>query len=105
MSSPDSKADYLKGGHAPAVKAGGMRIVQHKRCTDKPEVLSSQDQEQYSESTKSDKKNQTIVVSGAVIKGNRDFSPDNVKLFHEKPLPAHEKRPMHTQYAIQQPRK
>ncbi|CAI9719776.1 Hypothetical predicted protein [Octopus vulgaris] len=105
-SSVDSKMD-LKAGHPPAVKAGGMRIVQHKRPTDSKvsdTQLTAEELEQYGVSPKSDKKNQTLIVSGAVIKGDRDF-PEVTKTFHDKPLPIHEKRPMQTQHPIQQPRK
>ena len=46
-----------------------------------------------------------IVVSGAVAKGNKDFSSAAVNVAHQKPIPTHEKNVRgHTSH-ISQPRK
>ena len=46
-----------------------------------------------------------VVISGAVAKGNKDFTPAAVNIAHQKPLPTHEKNLKgHTSH-IAQPRK
>ncbi|KAL5006170.1 hypothetical protein ScPMuIL_017328 [Solemya velum] len=106
MSTPPEDS-ALKGGHAPAVKAGGMRIVQHKQQPEKAEQPTKEEEEQYGGSPpKTDKHHQSIIIAGAVTKGDKDFSSDAVKSYHQKPLPTHDVRPAHnTQHNIQQPRK
>ena len=40
----------LKGGHAPATKVGGMRVVQHKPPKeDSPPKISDEDKEEFGE--------------------------------------------------------
>ncbi|KDR16712.1 hypothetical protein L798_09106 [Zootermopsis nevadensis] len=39
----------LKGGHPPAVKAGGMRITQHKGPKDEKELKVTKEKEQVDE--------------------------------------------------------
>ncbi|XP_018318396.1 death-associated protein 1 [Mycetomoellerius zeteki] len=94
----------LKGGHPPAVKAGGMRITQHKTPKDERETKPSKDVE---ESRPSSSPPKTIMISGAPAKGNADFPPEAVQHFHEKPIPTHDARPAHCSrpIIIQQPRK
>ncbi|CAL1677072.1 unnamed protein product [Lasius platythorax] len=94
----------LKGGHPPAVKAGGMRITQHKTPKDERETKPSKDVE---ESRPSSSPPKTIMISGAPAKGNADFPPEAVQHFHEKPTPTHDARPAHCSrpIIIQQPRK
>ncbi|XP_011060925.1 PREDICTED: death-associated protein 1 [Acromyrmex echinatior] len=82
----------LKGGHPPAVKAGGMRITQHKTPKDERETKPSKDVE---ESRPSSSPPKTIMISGAPAKGNADFPPEAVQHFHEKPIPTHDARPAH----------
>lgn len=115
LNMPEAEEDpNLKAGHPPAVKAGGMRVVQHKRHAsgDKPEEKPSQeDIEEFGTSPpKPDKHHQQMIVSGAVTKGDRDFPPEAVKVMHEKPVPKHENRAPHThgsqcQHPLHQPRK
>ncbi|XP_043275396.1 death-associated protein 1 [Venturia canescens] len=103
MSSPDECK--LKGGHPPAVKAGGMRITQHKNPKEEKEVRSSKDAEESSKPSTSPPK--TMLISGAIARGNADFPPEAVQHFHEKPAPTHDARPAHCSrpIVIQQPRK
>ncbi|XP_041467004.1 death-associated protein 1-like [Lytechinus variegatus] len=105
MSSP-GKPD-LKGGHAPAVKVGGMRIpgkVHPEKATKEPDV---EDEEYEETSGKSPPANETrVLISGAPSHGNKDFPPEAIKQFHEKPMPTHQKnvstKPIKV---VQQPRK
>ncbi|XP_064598117.1 death-associated protein 1-like [Liolophura sinensis] len=112
MSSTDESSD-LKGGHPPAVKVGGMRVVQQKKHVGegdaKKEPTAGEEEEEFAESApKTDKHHQSILLSGAVTKGDQDFPEAAVKSFHEKPLPTVDKRPNHPKpqaHFIQQPRK
>ncbi|XP_039473329.1 death-associated protein 1 isoform X1 [Oreochromis aureus] len=47
MSSPPKEKIETKGGHLPAVKAGGMRIVQKHQPTPAPEPPQKDDSEEY----------------------------------------------------------
>ncbi|CAK9821026.1 Death-associated protein 1 [Anthophora plagiata] len=102
MSSPEESK--LKGGHAPAVKAGGMRITQHKSPKEEREMKPVKDVDESKPSTSPPK---TLMISGFPAKGNADFPPEAVQVFHEKPIPTHEARPAHYSrpIVIQQPRK
>ncbi|XP_078037043.1 death-associated protein 1 [Augochlora pura] len=102
MSSPDECK--LKGGHPPAVKAGGMRITQHKSPKDDREIKLIKD---VDESKPSSSPPKTVMISGFPGKGNADFPPEAVQVFHEKPMPTHDTRQSHSSRSIiiQQPRK
>jgi len=101
----DSEECKLKAGHPPAVKAGGMRITQHKSPKEEQPKPSKQDAEEGKTSTSPPKI--VTIVSGAVAKGNADFPPEAVQHFHEKPQPTHQNRSVHCTrpIVIQQPRK
>ena len=47
------------------------------------------------------------MISGVPAKGNADFPPEAVQVFHEKPIPTHNARPTHSSrpIIIQQTRK
>lgn len=100
----------LKAGHPPAVKVGGMRVVQHckKDGAEKSEApaMTAEEEAEYGASPpKTDKHNQAQLVSGAVTKGDKDFSAQALKSFHEKPQPQHDKpRPVQAPHNIHQPR-
>ncbi|XP_013401611.1 death-associated protein 1 isoform X2 [Lingula anatina] len=107
-----SSQEDLKAGHAPAVKAGGMRITQHKSPAASgatPEKKSEEiaaEEEEYGSEPKTDKHHQQVLVSGAVTKGDKDFTTEAVKAIHEKPRPAKDARPNHPHvHNINQPRK
>ncbi|XP_043580913.1 death-associated protein 1 isoform X1 [Bombus pyrosoma] len=115
MSSP--KEYKLKGGHPPAgneinrnflrngeVKAGGMRITQHKTPKEDREIKPIKD---VDESKTSSSPPKTLMISGVPAKGNADFPPEAVQVFHEKPVPTHDARPAHCSrpIIIHQPRK
>ena len=106
MSSPDA-GNELKGGHPPAVKAGGMRITQHKaQSHEKPiDVKKDIDEEEEVAVSPSPPK-QHLVISGALARGDADFPTEAVQAFHNKPLPSHDFRPAGGKPAvIHQPRK
>jgi len=112
MSAPSEEPTDLKGGHAPAVKAGGMRITQHKtQHHEKPAAEPKKDETQEDEEELEEEvppKATPLVISGAVARGDSDFPTASVKAFHEKtPLPTNEFRaapPPKSMY-IQQPKK
>ncbi|KAL8587720.1 hypothetical protein ACOMHN_020938 [Nucella lapillus] len=94
MSATDAAGD-LKGGHAPAVKVGGKRVVQHKKEPEKAEqpAMTAEEEEEFGTSPpKSDKHHSTAVVSGAQTKGDKDFPAQAVKVYHDKLQPTHEKQ-------------
>ncbi|XP_012286324.1 death-associated protein 1 isoform X2 [Orussus abietinus] len=103
MSSPEN--GELKGGHPPAVKAGGMRITQHKTPKDERETKPSKDSEESTKASTSPPK--TMMISGVVARGNADFPPAAIQHFHDKPIPTHDSRPAHSSrpIIIQQPKK
>ncbi|XP_069108622.1 death-associated protein 1-like [Argopecten irradians] len=96
----------LKGGHPPAVKVQGMRVVQHKEGKDKPsEPLTKEEQEEFGTSPpKADTHHQSVIVGGTVTQGDKDFPPEAVKRYHNKPQPTHESRPAKPIHNIHQPR-
>ncbi|KAK3082753.1 hypothetical protein FSP39_004363 [Pinctada imbricata] len=84
----------VKAGHPPAVKAGGMRIVQHKHEKGEPApAQTKEEQEEFGpEPPKPDTHHQNLVISGAVTKGDKDFKAEAIKAYHDKPLPTHDKK-------------
>lgn len=106
MSSP-TKDSELKAGHAPAVKAGGMRVVTkgHAHSSSTPEKNKQESPEAPAEAAPPEDSG-PLLVSGAVAKGHKDFPKEAVKAYHEKPLPHAEKRPNPaTHHHIQQPQR
>ncbi|CAG5116799.1 unnamed protein product [Candidula unifasciata] len=108
-SAEDAGSGDLKAGHPPAVKVGGMRVVKHKKESEKsePATMTPEEEAEYGSSPpKADKHHQSVVVSGAVTKGDKDFTTQAVKSFHEKPAPTHDVKPRPPQQSqhIHQPR-
>jgi len=106
MSSP-SKSDGVAAAHPPAVKAGGMRIVQNKthlnKKTDTP-VVKPEDGDALKVQNSPPKSN--ALTSGAPNKGNADFPADAVQAFHSKPIPTHDMSASNVpKNIIHQPRK
>jgi hypothetical protein len=98
----------LKAGHPPAVRAGGLRISQHKNALSSPSEPASHSDDEPVVST-SPPKNLKQIINGVVAKGDADFPTEAVKAFHEnKPMPSHDYRPTPVNkpnMVIQQPRK
>ncbi|KAJ8272639.1 hypothetical protein GJAV_G00091660 [Gymnothorax javanicus] len=109
-STPQAKSE-MKGGHPPAVKAGGMRIVQkHQAPVPEPEKQDKEKEKEENEGEETEKSGPpkpTVIVSGAVTKGDRDFTPAAAQVAHQKPSPCVEKLPPphHLNQHIHQPRK
>jgi len=105
MSSPE-KSDVLSA-HPPAVKAGGMRIVQNKThlTTKKTDTPVPKPEEDALKVSTSPPKQATVQVSGAPQKGNADFPVEAVQSFHDKPQPTHDKGAPSKPVIIHQPRK
>lgn len=104
MSSPPKEKIETKGGHLPAVKAGGMRIVQKHQPTPAPEPPQKDDSEEYISSSPP---RAPVIVSGVVTKGDKDFTPAAAQVAHNKPQPGVPKLPpaQHINQHIHQPRK
>ncbi|KAH8254417.1 hypothetical protein KR032_010039 [Drosophila birchii] len=89
----------LVAGHPPALKAGGMRIVQHKTPAAE---RAPKDAEDCTGLTQPVAVNSGS-VSGAPVKGNTDFTPASAQVAHShKPPAAVQQKPLNH---IQQPRK
>jgi hypothetical protein len=107
MSSSTAEEPELKGGHPPAVKAGGMRVARPKQNStgdtkDKAE-MTKEELEEYGAGT-SPPKVDKVLVSGAVAKEDKAFPPEAVKHFHEHPLPSKDHRPVQQKHNINQPK-
>jgi len=119
MSTPSDSPD-LKGGRPPAVKVGGMRVVQHKQVKSESEKTEEEKPADDVAENAENEKNETEevvekdptteeVAASSYHKSDRDFPKEAIHSFHVKPLPgkdlnthAHQK-PQH--HHIQQPRK
>nr|XP_039266901.1 death-associated protein 1-like [Styela clava] len=102
MSSPEKSNPELKAGHAPAVKAGGMRIKAPRAHEEK---ITKEEAESPWEGDGQKPAERSVIVSGAMTHGDKDFTPASVKVAHEKPMPSHQKPPPKQQnMIIQQPR-
>ncbi|KAM5157307.1 death-associated protein 1 [Mantella aurantiaca] len=107
MSSPPKEKPDTKAGHPPAVKAGGMRIVQkHPHAT---QVEAKEEKDEESEQWESGivQASPPLMISGAVARGDKDFPPAAAQVAHQKPHPSVEKLPpvQHVNQHIHQPRK
>ncbi|XP_075600929.1 death-associated protein 1 isoform X1 [Balearica regulorum gibbericeps] len=125
MSSPPKEKAETRAGHPPAVKAGGMRIVQkHPHNSDAKEEKDKDDQdwETSSQVLKTSKDGgytvpaaqwsscppkPTVFISGVIARGDKDFPPAAAQVAHQKPHPSVEKlpHPQHVKQHIHQPRK
>jgi len=106
MSSPE-KPEAL-AAHPPAVKAGGMRIVQNKtHLKDKKTdtAVPKPEEGDVLKVASSPPKQSSLKISGATQKGDADFPVEAVQSFHEKPLPTHDKGGATKPVIIHQPRK
>uniref|UniRef100_UPI00358F88E9 death-associated protein 1 homolog n=1 Tax=Myxine glutinosa TaxID=7769 RepID=UPI00358F88E9 len=102
MTAPPKEDCELKGGRLPAAKAGGMRIKQkHPLDNEVVAEKESKDVQVLSSAPKT-----SIVISGALPKGNREFE-SAMQAVHNKPMPTVEKLPTarQTSQVIHQPRK
>ncbi|XP_054166714.1 death-associated protein 1-like [Oppia nitens] len=115
-STDDNTTPDLKGGHPPAVKAGGMRITQHKtQHNEKPPTAEAKKETDIADDNEDEllpevdlqPKPSPLVISGAVARGDGDFPTASVKAFHEKtPQPTNDFRATNSKpNIIHQPRK
>ncbi|KAJ4925058.1 hypothetical protein JOQ06_017796 [Pogonophryne albipinna] len=121
-SPPKEKMEKVetKGGHLPAVKAGGMRIVQKHQpvAAAAPEPVDTYLGFRIPPPhlflclhsfpfSMSDPPKVPVIVSGVVTKGDKDFTPAAAQVAHQKPQPCVSKLPasQHINQPIHQPRK
>lgn len=102
MSSTEETAQ-LKAGHPPAVKAGGMRITQHKTPHVKDSSKEPANEDLTGLSGPSPVPSNPISIAGAPNRGNADFTPEAAQVAHSPKPPAHFNNPPKPH--IQQPRK
>uniref|UniRef100_A0A8V0X699 Death associated protein n=1 Tax=Gallus gallus TaxID=9031 RepID=A0A8V0X699_CHICK len=129
MSSPPKEKAETRAGHPPAVKAGGMRIVQkHPHSSDTKEEKDKDDQDWETSRLKKQSyvcitnrrgcdlchngcliipPKPTVFISGVIARGDKDFPPAAAQVAHQKPHPSVEKlpHPQHVKQHIHQPRK
>ncbi|OCT76178.1 death-associated protein 1 [Xenopus laevis] len=107
MSSPPKEKMDTKGGHLPAVKAGGMRIVQKHPHSPHAETKEDKDKDEENWESGIVQPKPTLIISGAVARGDKDFPPAAAQVAHQKPHPSVEKLPSahHMNHHIHQPRK
>jgi len=130
----DVAVSDLKGGHAPAQKVGGMRVVTKPRVSESEKPVEKPKEEgeeilpvennwekgvrkefkpfsseiiasQESVEEVEKEDKKKVVVSGAATGEEDAFPKEAVKSFHEKPQPTHEKTALNKPRIIQQPRK
>ncbi|KAM8810777.1 death-associated protein 1 [Eudromia elegans] len=104
MSSPPKERAETRAGHPPAVKAGGMRIVQkHPHSSEAKEEKDKDDQDWETSSPSKP----AVFISGVIARGDKDFPPAAAQVAHQKPHPSVEKLPppQHIKQHIHQPRK
>jgi len=98
----DDESKELKAGHPPAVKAGGMRIVQHKTPnTERPAKSEQEDATGLTSPPNITPSNST--VSGAPDKGMATYTPEAAQVAHQ-PKPV-QNVPQPRVHNINQPRK
>ncbi|XP_069838837.1 death-associated protein-like 1 [Dendropsophus ebraccatus] len=102
-------AAELKGGHLPAVKAGGMRVSkkQGNEDTVTPEKTAKKTASEKPSSAVNLTKMQAMnLLAGALEKLSHEFPAEAAQNAHQKPRPTVEKiAPPKGLYIIQQPRK
>ncbi|KAG5268735.1 hypothetical protein AALO_G00215870 [Alosa alosa] len=107
MSSPPKEKIETKAGHLPAVKVGGMRVVQKHQAAGEPAPPEKKEDDDDEEYVSSSPPKPTVVISGVVAKGDKDFTPEAAQVAHQKPVPGVQKLPSahHINQHIHQPRK
>jgi len=108
MASTNPEEPELKAGHAPAVKVGGgVRITQNKNQENEQKT-----KEELEEEKKLQKQaavvaanERRMLIAGAPTKGDKDFTTEAVKSFHEKPEPTVQPPHVPQQHHLFQPRK
>jgi len=113
----NDQVETLKGGHAPAQKVGGVRIVAKpaaptKEVSPDPPSKTTENPEASGDDDK-DKKSVKPSSGGAVAEVathaelEAAFPKAAVKAYHDKPIPKHQKdvAPKRPEMNIQQPKK
>ena len=92
MSSPKEETpSNLLAGHAPAVKVGGKRVVQHPHPKKEPEQPKEEKESEEAEFNTDQVDEKGENVAGAIVTQEKQAAA--VKTTHEKPMPKTEKPP------------
>ncbi|XP_053560719.1 death-associated protein-like 1-A [Bombina bombina] len=97
----------LKGGHLPAVKAGGMRVSKKQGNYENvmPEKHAKKISEKQSSSMNMTRMQAMNILAGALEKLSHEFPAEAAQIAHQKPRPTLEKTVLLKRlYIIQQPR-
>ncbi|KAG8559917.1 hypothetical protein GDO81_017484 [Engystomops pustulosus] len=98
----------LKGGHPPAVKAGGMRVSKKQGNEENvtPDKTKKTTSEKPSSNVNLTKMQAMNFLAGALEKLSHEFPAEAAQIAHQKPRPTVEKViPPKRLYIIQQPRR
>jgi len=106
MSTVPNQEEELKGGHPPAVKVGGgVRITQRKEQEEPKSKEEVEEEKRLQAVAAAAAHDQRVLIAGAPSKGDKDFSVEAVKSFHEKPLPTVQMPHTQNEHFINQPRR
>jgi len=91
--------EEMKGGHPPAQKVCGMRVVSHRRDSESAKETPSKDGDKKAAAAGDDefgvdkpvKAPSSVVVSGAKASEDTAYPKEAVQAYHDKPQPTHDK--------------
>ncbi|CAJ0961279.1 unnamed protein product, partial [Mesorhabditis belari] len=86
----------LKAGHLPAQKAGGMRVPTRKARTPSETENKTPSSESSEEKVEEVKLTDNILCgTGLASQTNKDYPPEAIQKYHNKPVPQHPNKQIH----------